>query len=120
MCIRDSIIIVDIQDIYTKASFKYAKDVYANPQRILTIQAPNEEEFEKFVEENKKTIVDFFTRAETVSYTHLEGAAMPLIAKSVLKMNEGCRYARNEEYETACDCFLKALVMQENLSLIHI
>ena len=31
---------------------------------ILTIQAPNEEEFEKFVEENKQTIVDFFTRAE--------------------------------------------------------
>ena len=30
-------------------------------------------------------------------------------------MNEGCRYARNEEYETACDCFLKALVMQENI-----
>ena len=59
-----NIIIVDIQDIYTKASFKYAKDVYANPQMILTIQAPNEEEFEKFVEENKKTIVDFFTRAE--------------------------------------------------------
>ena len=55
-----NIIIVDIQDIYTKASFKYAKDVYANPQMILTIQAPNEEEFEKFVEENKKTIVDFF------------------------------------------------------------
>ena len=59
-----NIIIVDIQDIYTKGSFKYAKDVYANPQMILTIQAPNEEVFEKFVEENKKTIVDFFTRAE--------------------------------------------------------
>ena len=35
-----NIIIVDIKDIYTKASFKYAKDVYANPQMILTIQAP--------------------------------------------------------------------------------
>ena len=31
---------------------------------ILTIQAPNEEVFEKFVEENKQTIIDFFTRAE--------------------------------------------------------
>ena len=48
-----------------------------------------------------------------MSEKSMEGAAMPLIAKSVLKMNEGCRYARNEEYETACDCFLKALVMQE-------
>lgn len=59
-----NIVIVDIKDIYTKGSFKYAKDVYANPQMILTIQAPNEEEFKKFVEENKSTIVSFFTRAE--------------------------------------------------------
>ena len=41
-----------------------AKDVYANPQMILTIQAPNEEEFEKFVKENRQTIINFFTRAE--------------------------------------------------------
>lgn len=59
-----NIIIVDIQDIYTKPSFKFAKDVYAAPQLILTIQAPNEEEFQKFVTENKQTIIDFFTRAE--------------------------------------------------------
>ena len=38
--------------------------MYANPQMILTIQAPNEEEFEKFVKENRNTIIDFFTRAE--------------------------------------------------------
>ena len=59
-----NIIIVDIQDIYTQPKFKYAKDVYASPQMILTIQAPDEASFEKFVEENKQTIIDFFTRAE--------------------------------------------------------
>jgi len=59
-----NIIIVDIQDIYTKGTFKYAKDVYANPQMILTIQAPSEEEFGKFVKENEQTIAGFFTRAE--------------------------------------------------------
>ena len=59
-----NIIIVDIQDIYSQPKFKYAKDVYASPQMILTIQAPDEEVFEKFVEENKQTIIDFFTRAE--------------------------------------------------------
>ena len=53
--------------------------------------------------------------AMEVSEKSMEGEAIPLIAKSVLKMNEGCRYARNEEYETACDCFLKALVMQESI-----
>ena len=52
-----NIVIVDIKDIYTKGTFKYAKDVYASPQMILTIQAPNEEVFEKFVEENKQTII---------------------------------------------------------------
>lgn len=59
-----NIIIVDIKDIYTKGSFKFSKDTYASPQMILTIQAPSEEEFEKFVTENQQTIVDFFTRAE--------------------------------------------------------
>ncbi len=59
-----NIIIVDVQDIYTKATFKYARDVYAAPQLILTIQAPNDAEFEKFVTDNKQTIIDFFTRAE--------------------------------------------------------
>ena len=34
-----------------------------NPQEATT-KAPNEEVFEKFVEENKQTIIDFFTRAE--------------------------------------------------------
>ncbi|WP_321330686.1 DUF4837 family protein [uncultured Bacteroides sp.] len=60
-----NIIIVDIQkDVYTQAKFKYSKDVYASPQMILTIQAPTEVEFEKFVNENKSVIIDFFTRAE--------------------------------------------------------
>ena len=60
-----NIIIVEInKDQYTQPKFKYAKDVYAAPQSILTIQAPDEASFEKFVEENKQTIIDFFTRAE--------------------------------------------------------
>lgn len=59
-----NIIIVDVQNIYTKASFKYAKDTYAAPQLILTIQAPSEAEFEQFVTNNKQVIIDFFTRAE--------------------------------------------------------
>lgn len=59
-----NIIIVDVQNIYTQPKFKYAKDVYASPQTILTIQAPDEASFEKFVEENRQVIVDFFTRAE--------------------------------------------------------
>ncbi len=59
-----NIIVVDISDMYTKASFKYSKDVYAAPQMILTIQAPNAQEFETFVKNNSKQIIDFFTKAE--------------------------------------------------------
>ncbi|MDE5701569.1 MAG: DUF4837 family protein [Bacteroides sp.] len=59
-----NIIIADVQDIYTHSKFKYAKDVYAAPQTILTIQAPDEASFETFVSENKQVIIDFFTRAE--------------------------------------------------------
>lgn len=59
-----NIIVVDIQNIYTKGSFKYAKDTYASPQIILNIQAPDEATFEQFVKENKQVIIDFFTRAE--------------------------------------------------------
>ncbi len=59
-----NIIIADVQDIYTTPKFKYARDVYASPQMILTIQAPNDEAFETFVTENQQVIIDFFTRAE--------------------------------------------------------
>lgn len=59
-----NIIIVDIQNIYTQPKFKYARDVYAVPQMILTIQAPDEKSFEEFVEKNKQTLIDFFTKAE--------------------------------------------------------
>ena len=59
-----NIVIVDIKDIYTKASFKFARDVYASPQMIVTIQAPNAKEFQEFVEKNGQQIIDFFTKTE--------------------------------------------------------
>lgn len=59
-----NIIIVDIQDIYTQPKFKYTRNVYAAPQMIMTIQAPNQEEFAEYVQKNSQVIVDFFTRAE--------------------------------------------------------
>ncbi len=48
------------QGPYTQPKFKYARNVYAAPQSILTIQAPDEASFEKFVEENRQVIIDFF------------------------------------------------------------
>lgn len=60
-----NIIIVEInKERYTQPKFRYAKDVYAAPQTILTIQAPDEASFADFVETNRQLIIDFFTHAE--------------------------------------------------------
>ena len=59
-----NIIIVDIQDIYTQPKLKYAANVHAVPQMIMTIQAPDEESFREYVSQNGQSIIDFFVRAE--------------------------------------------------------
>lgn len=60
-----NIIEVDIDSKrYSVPTFKYAKDVYAEPQAILTIQAPDEASFAAFVNKNARVIVNFFTRVE--------------------------------------------------------
>lgn len=59
-----NIIVVDIKNTYTQGKINYSSDVFATPQTIMTLQAPNEEELQKLVEENKQVIIDFFTRSE--------------------------------------------------------
>ncbi len=59
-----NIIIVDIKDTYTQPKLKYLRNVYAQPQMIMNIQAPNEEEFQEFVTRHKQTIIDFFVNSE--------------------------------------------------------
>ena len=62
--IMRNIIKVDIQNIYTQPKFKFARDVYAYPQMVMTLQAPDEASLTKYVEENAQSILNFFTRAE--------------------------------------------------------
>ena len=64
MRIFRNIIVVDIQDIYTQPKIKFSRDVYAAPQMIMTIQAPDEKEFADFEEKNKQVIIDFFVKSE--------------------------------------------------------
>lgn len=60
-----NIIIVDVNKaMYTQPKLKYAKNVYAVPQAVLTIQAPDEASLEEYVEKNTQVIIDFFTHAE--------------------------------------------------------
>lgn len=60
-----NIINIDInKDFYSRTLFKYSTDVFARPQVVLTIQSPSREEFEKYVTDNSKVIVDFLTSTE--------------------------------------------------------
>lgn len=62
--IMRNILKVDIQNIYTQPKLKFARDVYAYPQMVMTLQAPDEASLAKYVEDNAQSIIDFFTRAE--------------------------------------------------------
>ena len=63
--IMRNIIKVDIQkSMYTQPKLKFSRDVYAYPQMVMTLQAPDEESLTRYVEENAQTIIDFFTKAE--------------------------------------------------------
>lgn len=44
-----------------------------------------------------------------------ESDDLPPIAQSVLTMNKGCKFANNEQYDRACEWFLKALAQQEGI-----
>lgn len=59
-----SVIIVDIGKNYTKPKLKYESNVFAAPQQILTIQAPDDASFVDFVKKNAQAIVGAFTHFE--------------------------------------------------------
>lgn len=60
-----NIVIVDVdKSQYTKASMTSQKDVYAFPQSILTLKAPDVQSLVEYLELNRSTIVQYFTNAE--------------------------------------------------------
>ena len=62
--IMRNVIRVDIQNIYTQPKFKFARNVYSYPQMIMTLQAPDEESLTEYINNNRQSIIDFFTKAE--------------------------------------------------------
>ena len=53
-----NIIKVDIApNQYTQTKMKFTRDVYAQPQVVLTIQSPNEKDFAAFVQKNAQSII---------------------------------------------------------------
>ena len=49
---------------YTQCKFKVSRDVYAFPQIVMNIQAPDARKFKKFIIDNQDMLRDYFTRAE--------------------------------------------------------
>ena len=79
-----------IDRIYSQVKFKFARDVNASPQIIMTIQAPSEQEFADYVEKHKQTIVDLFTRAEMNRQVKLLDKAHSLIVAQLVKDSFNC------------------------------
>ena len=60
-----NIIIVNIdKNQYTQTKMKYERNVFSDPQVILTIQSPNQLECAEYIKEHTQEIIDFFVRIE--------------------------------------------------------
>lgn len=59
-----NIVVVDIDSQYARPAFRYARDVYASPQLILTVQAPDARTLARFVTGNAEAVVSLFTHEE--------------------------------------------------------
>ena len=91
MC-RNVIVIKIDPATYSKCKFKFSRDVYAAPQIIMTIQAPNASKFKNYVTDNRDVIIDFFNKAELNRACELlEEDHQPYIQEEVKKMF-GCDF----------------------------
>jgi len=59
-----NIIMLKISDKYAQPRLSFMSDVYASPQRILTVEAPDVASCTSYLWKNKQNIIDFFTEFE--------------------------------------------------------
>ena len=59
-----NIILVDVDSSHAKCEFRFEKNLYASPQIVMAIYAPDQKSFGEFVTRNAQVIVDFFTEKE--------------------------------------------------------
>lgn len=62
--VRNILIVKIDPTIYTKVSVNYEKDRWSKGQIVVNLNAPSAEALETYVQENPKTLVDFFVKAE--------------------------------------------------------
>lgn len=83
-----NIIIIKIDDkMFTQPKFKYSRDVYASPQIVMTIQAPDVDQFKEYIEKNGSVILDFFDKVEiNREIVLLKEKHHPVVAEKVKSM----------------------------------
>lgn len=59
-----NIIMVNVDRTFTAPKMKFSRNVYSDPQIIMTMQAPDDKSLINFIRQNGDNIVDFFTKAE--------------------------------------------------------
>ena len=59
-----NIILVDINSNHSKCEFRFERDIYAEPQVVMAIYAPDMKSFGDYVNRNAQVIIDFFTEKE--------------------------------------------------------
>lgn len=83
-----NIIIIKIDPVmYSTCKFKYSRNVYAAPQIVATIQAPDARRCKEFITDNHDMIIDFFTKAELNRQVELlRDDHQPYIQQSAMKL----------------------------------
>ncbi|MFA5325788.1 MAG: DUF4837 family protein [Bacteroidales bacterium] len=62
--VHRNILFINIKDDNNKAKITVRKNIWAEPQTVITITAPNSESASVFIENNKETILNVFEQAE--------------------------------------------------------
>ena len=85
-----NIILVDINSSHSKCEFRFDRDIYASPQIVMAIYAPDQKSFGDYVNRNARVIVDFFTEKEREFQIAELGMRHNKNAMSLIKKKFGC------------------------------
>lgn len=85
-----NIIMVNVDATLSAPKLKYSRDVYAAPQVILTVQAPDAKSLIDYVGQNGETIVGFLTRIEMNRAAETLRKKHSLVIEEKVKNQFGC------------------------------
>ena len=85
-----NIILVDINNSHKKCEFRFDRDIYASPQIVMAIYAPDIKSFGDYVNKNAQVIIDFFTEKEREYQIAEVEEKYNKQAFSLIKKNFGC------------------------------